>query len=299
MERSSDRVGDAAAPGHDSQIVELRRSWAGRSMDRPSGRVNPNRGVNAASNRPRSSRYNARRRTGFRGPDGPVPGPELSAIGDRVLPMRIIAGLRRGHKFDGPSGHSKTRPTSDFVRESIFNILGDEVVDRPVLDLFSGTGALGFEALSRGASHATLVECDRDQVALIKRNLTILKLADQGTVVPVDAYRFLRTFRPADATPLVAFLDPPYAEYQNHPNRFYKGVSLLLSKAPVGSIVVVEAPDRMPGQVLPEPERWELHRYGSTVIALRRVTGEEDAPVAEADSPSAANPALDCDGSER
>ena len=65
--------------------------------------------------------------------------------------MRIIAGQRRGHKIDGPRASADTRPTSDLVRESLFNILGELVVDRLVVDLFAGTGALGLEALSRGA----------------------------------------------------------------------------------------------------------------------------------------------------
>ena len=66
--------------------------------------------------------------------------------------MRIISGERRGHKFDGPTD-SVTRPTSDMVRESIFNILGDRAERRVVYDLFAGSGALGLEALSRGAEH--------------------------------------------------------------------------------------------------------------------------------------------------
>jgi 16S rRNA (guanine966-N2)-methyltransferase len=70
--------------------------------------------------------------------------------------MRIIAGQRRGHKFDGPRGDS-TRPTSELVREAIFNILGDLVAGRLVVDLFAGTGALGLEALSRGAARAIFV----------------------------------------------------------------------------------------------------------------------------------------------
>ncbi len=185
--------------------------------------------------------------------------------------MRIIAGLRRGHKFDGPAGHSKTRPTSDFVRESIFNILGESVADRPVLDLFAGTGALGFEALSRGARHATFVECDRDQAAQIRRNLTVLKFADVGTVAPLDTYRFLRAYRPADESPILAFVDPPYAEYRNHTDRFRKGLTLLLGRAPAGSIVVVEGPDRFPPDALPDPDGWETYRYGSTVVAFRTV----------------------------
>src|SRR5690242_15865994 len=79
-------------------------------------------------------------------------GADLLGWADGGRAMRIIAGERRGHKFDGPRGRD-TRPTSDLVRESIFNILRDEVEGRPVIDLFAGTGALGLEALSRGAEH--------------------------------------------------------------------------------------------------------------------------------------------------
>src|SRR4051812_32749637 len=102
--------------------------------------------------------------------------------------MRIIAGQRRGHKFDGPKG-SSTRPTSDLVRESIFNILGDLVEDRIVIDLFAGTGALGLEALSRGGRRAIFVEQNRDNVALIRRNLATLRYEDRARVFNADAYR--------------------------------------------------------------------------------------------------------------
>ena len=78
--------------------------------------------------------------------------------------MRIIAGQRRGHKIDGPRASTDTRPTSDMVRESLFNIVGELVVDRVVVDLFAGTGALGLEALSRGADGPIFVERDRENV---------------------------------------------------------------------------------------------------------------------------------------
>src|SRR3954454_14601425 len=127
--------------------------------------------------------------------------------------MRIIAGQRRGHKFDGARG-SGTRPTSDLVRESIFNILGELVADRVVIDLFAGTGALGFEALSRGAARAIFVEQNRENVGLIYRNLATLRYEDRVRVVATDAYRWVRSFAPADDQPLVVLLDPPYREYE-------------------------------------------------------------------------------------
>src|SRR3954454_9559224 len=122
--------------------------------------------------------------------------------------MRIIAGQRRGHKFDGPKG-SGTRPTSDLVRESLFNILGEQVDGRIVIDLFAGTGALGLEALSRGAARAIFVEQNRDNVALIYRNVATLRYEDRARVFPADAYRWCRAFAPVDDEPVVVFLDPP------------------------------------------------------------------------------------------
>src|SRR5438874_830790 len=142
---------------------------------------------------------------------------EPSEPGERP-PMRIIAGQRRGHKFDGPKG-SSTRPTSDLVRESLFNILGTDVAGRFVIDLFAGTGALGLEALSRGAVRASFVEQNRDNVALIYRNVSTLRFEDRARVHCADAYRWIRTFVPLDDEPLVVFLDPPYREYEERPRK--------------------------------------------------------------------------------
>ncbi|MGE3818914.1 MAG: 16S rRNA (guanine(966)-N(2))-methyltransferase RsmD, partial [Isosphaeraceae bacterium] len=132
--------------------------------------------------------------------------------------MRIIAGERRGHKFDGPKRQG-TRPTSDLVRESVFNILGDRVEGRVAVDLFAGTGALGLEALSRGAARAILVEQNRENVALIHRNLATLRYEDRVRVMAADAYRWARSFRPIDDTPLVVTIDPPYRDYDQRPKR--------------------------------------------------------------------------------
>lgn len=184
--------------------------------------------------------------------------------------MRIIAGLRRGHKIEGPEDRH-TRPTSDMVRESVFNILADEVEGRIVFDLFAGTGALGLEALSRGAVRAVFVERDRVNAALIRRNIATLRFEDRTRVAQIDAYRFIKSYEPESSDPLLVFLDPPYPEFTNHPARFATGLETLLGRVPAGSTIVVEAPERLPEEALPEPERWDLRRYGGTVVAFRTV----------------------------
>jgi 16S rRNA (guanine966-N2)-methyltransferase len=195
--------------------------------------------------------------------------------------MRIIAGQRRGHKFDGPKG-SATRPTSDLVRESIFNILGASVEGRVAVDLFAGTGALGLEALSRGAERAVFVEQNRDNVALIHRNLATLRFEDRGTVRLADAYRWARGYEPVDDAPLAVFVDPPYREYDDRPAKVNQMLRSLVEKLPEGSIIAVESSRSLGEDVLPEVDAWDVRRYGGTQVAIRTVAratpGPGDAP---------------------
>jgi 16S rRNA (guanine966-N2)-methyltransferase len=119
--------------------------------------------------------------------------------------MRIIAGQRRGHKIDGPKPSAGTWPTSDFVRESFFNILGELVVGRLVVDLFAGTGALGLEALSRGAERAIFVESNRANVGLIFRNIATLRYENRAIArlvecMPAGSAVALEAGRVLDAT---------------------------------------------------------------------------------------------------
>jgi 16S rRNA (guanine966-N2)-methyltransferase len=117
--------------------------------------------------------------------------------------VRIIAGSRKGHRIAAPKGE-KTRPTSDFVREAAFNLIGP-VAEATVLDLFAGSGALGLEALSRGARHAVLVDSDREACRAINANLDKLRL--EATVLCQDAVRAVA----ADSGPYDLILcDPPY-----------------------------------------------------------------------------------------
>jgi len=123
--------------------------------------------------------------------------------------MRVIAGVARGHPLAAPRDRS-TRPITDRVKETLFAILGQRVVDARVLDLYAGSGAIGIEALSRGAAHATFVETARPALVVIRANLERTRLAAAAEVVVLDAVRFLDTTR---AGPFeLAFLDPPYDE---------------------------------------------------------------------------------------
>ncbi|WP_406700591.1 16S rRNA (guanine(966)-N(2))-methyltransferase RsmD [Singulisphaera sp. Ch08] len=182
--------------------------------------------------------------------------------------MRIIAGQRRGHKFDGPKGKA-TRPTSDLVRESLFNILGDSIEGLLVVDLFAGTGAVGLEALSRGASHAIFVERNRENVALIYRNIATLRYEDRGSVLTADAYRWVRGFEPIDDEPTAVFLDPPYQEFDKHADKVNQLLQHLVKKLPARSILVVESRGDLDETVLPDLDSWDVRQYGGTQVAVR------------------------------
>ena len=187
--------------------------------------------------------------------------------------MRIIAGQRRGHKIDGPRASASTRPTSDLVRESVFNILGDLVVGRTVFDVFAGTGALGLEALSRGAGHAVFVERDRDSVGLIIRNVAKLRYEDRALVKLTDAYRWARLFQPPGDGPVVVLIDPPYQDYDRRQKALNQMIVQLVEKIPAESVVVLEAGRALDERILTDMEQWDIRRYGDTQIAIRLIAG--------------------------
>jgi 16S rRNA (guanine966-N2)-methyltransferase len=204
--------------------------------------------------------------------------------------MRIISGERRGQNIEGPPTR-EVRATSDMVREAIFNILRDEIAGRPIIDLFAGTGSLGLEALSRGAVHAIFIEKDRATAALIRRNLATLRFEDRGRVVPTDAFRWVQGFRPVDPNPHTVFVDPPYREFDNHPERMRRLVATLLERLPEESVIMVESGRVLSDRALPEPPLWEPRKYGSRHLVIRRVeTTPPEAPEAAATGVAEAEP---------
>jgi 16S rRNA (guanine966-N2)-methyltransferase len=170
--------------------------------------------------------------------------------------MRVVAGTARGRTLVAPPG-ARTRPTSDRVREAIFNALWsrDAVDGARVADLFAGSGALGVEALSRGAEHATFVDRDRAAREAIRRNVEACGVADRATIVATPVERWVDGLAAGERFDL-AFCDPPYA---------YDGWAALLAALPA-DLVVIESD----GPVDP-PAGWSLERearYGGTWVAF-------------------------------
>ncbi len=185
-----------------------------------------------------------------------------------TVDMRVVSGDLGGRKLVTPDG-SDTRPTSDRVREAMFNSLFslDAIEGARVLDAFSGSGALGIEALSRGALHATFVETGRDALAALRENLETLQLGAQGRVAPGDALAHLERTAAEGSHYDLVLLDPPYG---------FDQWDELLAAVPVGARVVIES-DR---EVI-VPDSWEVHRrkrYGGTVVTLATASAQGETP---------------------
>jgi 16S rRNA (guanine966-N2)-methyltransferase len=178
--------------------------------------------------------------------------------------LRVIAGRFGGRRLTAPRGRA-TRPTSERVREAIFSILGglDGAV---VLDLFAGTGALGIEALSRGAKRAVFVERDGAATSALRSNLKRLGLpAPEAEVRAWDALAALRTAREAGETYDLVFVDPPYRQAPTLGGELSALLPALLAP---GARVVVESDRRTPIEL--ELEAGQARRYGDTTITIYR-----------------------------
>lgn len=177
--------------------------------------------------------------------------------------MRVIAGSAGGIQLDVPK--RQVRPTMDRVKAAIFSSLGDAVIGGRVLDLFAGSGALGIEALSRGAASARFVEQDRAAVAAIERNLAKTKL--EGRVLRRDVFDFLR--RPISSERFnIIFADPPYEKTKEG-----EGFSaLLLTSEELASLLEpsgIFVLEKRPSEKLLETRTWRIVRgktYGATEV---------------------------------
>ena len=174
--------------------------------------------------------------------------------------MRVIAGSRKGHTIVAPRG-TDTRPTSDRIRENIFNLVGPLDGAR-VLDLFAGSGALGIEALSRGATQAVFVDSDRDATRAIERNLEKLRLTG-ARVVRGDALFTLAQETMAGAKYDLVLVDPPYTMLEEIQPKLAHHLPVLLN--PDG-LVVLETDARVEPE-LPLPLRTS-RKYGNTRVTI-------------------------------
>jgi len=180
--------------------------------------------------------------------------------------MRITGGEFCGRPIKVPAG-DKVRPTQDRVRGALFSMLAELVPDARVLDLFAGSGAVGLEAISRGAAEAVWVEADRRHVAVLKANVQMFGAA--GRVVGDDCLRWLRH---AEGEPFdLVFADPPYEWAQEHG---FAGIAELLRTRKLlraRGILVTEQPAELPAAELPEWEMLRDRAYGHTRLAVYRL----------------------------
>jgi 16S rRNA (guanine966-N2)-methyltransferase len=172
--------------------------------------------------------------------------------------VRIIAGERKGHTIFAPRGR-ETRPTSDRVRENVFNIVAAWVPDARVLDLYAGSGAMGLEALSRGAASAVFVESDADAVRTIERNLDKLRLS--GTIVRQGAATALAQEANAGRKYDLVLVDPPYGMTD------YDVLSRYLPRVLADDGVLVLETDARTEPALPLAVR-STRKYGGTRVTL-------------------------------
>lgn len=178
--------------------------------------------------------------------------------------MRVITGTARGVSLAAPAG-LQTRPTTDRVKENLFNIIQFDIPGAQVLDLFAGSGQLGIEALSRGAGEAVFVDQGKEAVAVIRKNLAAAKLQSQAQVVQADAFSYLGSCRRKFD---LIFLDPPYSG-----NILEKAIVFIseIDILSVGGIIICERP--IEKQELPEIStlsRSRDYQYGKILITLYR-----------------------------
>jgi 16S rRNA (guanine966-N2)-methyltransferase len=181
--------------------------------------------------------------------------------------VRVIAGSAGGLSLHLPK--SDLRPTMDVVKGAIYSSLGEAVVGARVLDLFAGSGALGIEALSRGATAVTFVENDRRAVAAIERNLEKTHLS--GNIQAMDVFRFLDRFASQGSFDVI-LADPPYAKAAGERDftpELLGSEPLRQALAPAGVFIL----EHLPGAKLPLRDIWEClrqKRYGATEVAFLR-----------------------------
>ena len=201
--------------------------------------------------------------------------------------VRIVAGSLRGRKLTVVV-HEGMRPTPQMVREALFSILGNAVPGRVFFDVFAGTGVVGLEAVSRGATSARLIEKDARQAADIQKY--------------ADAVRRRRTrcrcsgptctagpsgWIPAGTEPVNLFLSPPFPDLTEKADEFLRLVRTLLEKAPDESVLTIQAEDGFPLDQLPDPPAWDVRDYGRNLLLFLVVSrqgkispdpGEQPAP---------------------
>jgi 16S rRNA (guanine(966)-N(2))-methyltransferase RsmD len=180
--------------------------------------------------------------------------------------VRIVSGSLKGRRLIC-TVTDDLRPTPQMVREAYFSILGDAIPNRPFYDIFAGTGALGLEAISRGAKSATFLEHDFRLAGAIDHYLADFGVRAKGHVVRVDVYRWVERWQPHAQEPANVFVSPPFADLQNRLPEFMQFIAWLQDKLPLGSVLTVQAEEGFPEGDLPG-SGWERRQYGRNLLLI-------------------------------
>ncbi len=180
--------------------------------------------------------------------------------------LRIVAGSLRGRKVHCTVSPA-LRPAPQMVREALFSILGRGVPGQPFYDLFAGTGAMGMEALSRGAAPVVFVERDFRTAREIEENLRRFGVRERADVVRADVYRWAERW-PGAETAVNFFLGPPFPDFQDRLDELLGTVAGLQARIAPGSVLVVQTEQGGPLERIPDLEQWDVRRYGRNVLLI-------------------------------
>jgi 16S rRNA (guanine966-N2)-methyltransferase len=183
--------------------------------------------------------------------------------------LRIIGGDLRGRKLEY-HGDPRTRPMKDRVREAVFNLV--ESKGHYAIDLFAGTGALGLEAISRGATAALFIERHFPTVKLIEQNAGQLGIGDRCRVTAGSALVWVRRPDAPTDSPWLVFCSPPYDFYVSRTSEMVDLVERMIAAAPPRSTLVVESDSRFDLSLLPQASAWETRAYLPAVISIFRTS---------------------------
>jgi 16S rRNA (guanine966-N2)-methyltransferase len=185
--------------------------------------------------------------------------------------LRVVGGQYRGRLLQY-SGDPVTRPMKDYTREALFNLVGGWVKGKACFDLFAGTGAIGIEAISRGASVAYMIERHVPTLRIIEENVRSIDPDMNVQIHGSDSFFWVRNSLndpdqlPSD--PWVVFCCPPYALFNERPDDLIEMIDSLIAAAPDESLLVVESGEDFNTLQLPQHENWEIRKYSPAVISV-------------------------------
>jgi 16S rRNA (guanine966-N2)-methyltransferase len=229
---------------------------------------------------------------------------QKSDIPTEAIDLRIIGGRFRGtkltseplvHTTGNVAGERVTRPMKHRVRESIFNLIGTDAEGKHAMDVFAGTGALGLEALSRGAASCLFIERHVPTAEIVKQNIKAMGVEDRCELMMASAFVWAQRdlpngeggpkagANPNPQAPWLAFISPPYAFYLEREEEMLMLINALLKYAPPESMLVVEADQRFDFSLLPghvkehrSESGWDVREYAPAVVGVLRIGDEAE-----------------------